>query len=248
MSDTGYRNAVRNAGQPTGRNEVGATQRVVDWLIRGFREGRYAPGQRLTEAALTSELGVSRGPVREALRRLAAEGFLELHPHRGATVRRVDRGFFAEVFAVREVLEGLAASLAARRINEPGHRELVLSAINDITAELKGEHEVNYLEDNIAFHQLVVDPAGNSELARLVAQLQYPAFRDAYFDTITQDVREEAWRGHLKVLEAILEGDPARAEQAMREHIVWSGQVFQSLPESVYTEVAAAHLRQRQLG
>ena len=86
---------------------------MIEAITDGVKDGRYAPGQRLVEADLTAELGVSRGPLREALGRLAAEGVLELEPYRGAVVRRLTREDVEDLFSVREVLEGEAARLAA---------------------------------------------------------------------------------------------------------------------------------------
>ena len=92
--------------------------RVVDAIIRGIRAGVYVPGQRLIEADLTRDYQVSRGPVREALKRLAAEGVLTLTRHRGAYVRALSREEVRDSLMVLEALVGLMANLAAKRIAE----------------------------------------------------------------------------------------------------------------------------------
>src|SRR5512134_3171820 len=98
------------------KNKTGGAKTVVEATIEaiksGIFEGRYAPGQRLIEADLTRELSVSRGPLREALGRLVADGLVEIEPYRGAIVARPSREDVANTLQLREVLEGLAARLA----------------------------------------------------------------------------------------------------------------------------------------
>src|SRR5918993_1901760 len=100
---------------------------TVDYVLEHLRncviQGRYAPGQRLIEADLTRDLRVSRGPLREAFRRLSAEGLLESVPHRGAVVRRLTLREMKELFQIRVQLESLAAQLAAEAIANPAIRE-----------------------------------------------------------------------------------------------------------------------------
>ena len=86
---------------------------IVNEILRGLYSGRYVPGQRLIEADLTREYKVSRGSIREALKRLAAEGVVSLNLHRGAYIRLLSRSEVRELLAVIEVLTGLAARLAA---------------------------------------------------------------------------------------------------------------------------------------
>jgi DNA-binding GntR family transcriptional regulator len=97
---------------------------VVDEIREGILSGRYAPGQRLIGRDLTEYVGFSRGPVREALRRLSAEGLIEIVPNRGAVVRHLTRKQVEDLFVVRKNLEGLAARLAAERIHEGKNRAL----------------------------------------------------------------------------------------------------------------------------
>ena len=90
---------------------------TVDFIVERLREdilaGRLAPGSRLVESDLTARFAVSRGPVREALRRLSAEGLIEHRPHRGAVVRRLSERDIRELFQIRVEMEALAARLAA---------------------------------------------------------------------------------------------------------------------------------------
>ena len=100
----------------------GTVEYVLEHLRNGVIQGRYAPGQRLIEAALTRDLRVSRGPLREAFRRLSAEGLLESVPHRGALVRRLTLREMKELFQIRVQLETLAAQLADDAMPDPAAR------------------------------------------------------------------------------------------------------------------------------
>ena len=93
-------------------------QRVVNAVISGIQKGRFVPGQRLIEVDLTRELKISRGPVREAFKRLAGEGVLVLNRHRGAYIRAQTREEVDDTLCVMEVLGGLAAKLAAQSIHK----------------------------------------------------------------------------------------------------------------------------------
>ena len=93
---------------------LSSPDQVAQVLLDGIKSGRIVPGQRLIEADLTSELRVSRGPVREALKRLSAEGLVRLIPHRGAYIRKLTRREVMDILVIQETLTALAARLAAQ--------------------------------------------------------------------------------------------------------------------------------------
>lgn len=206
------------ASEPSGARGT-AVDTVTAAIIEGIKYGRFVPGQRLVESDLTSELGVSRGPLREAFGRLAAEGLLEIEPYRGALVRRLRREDIVDLFEVREALEGQAAALAAARIDTAGNRATLEAAL----AEMREEHDrtdiVGYMDVNERFHALIVELSGNRTLARLVGQLQVQVFRLFYRRLADAAARERSVSDHEAVATAILAGDPAAAEQAMRAHV-----------------------------
>jgi DNA-binding GntR family transcriptional regulator len=192
---------------------------VTDWILKGIHEGRYAPGQRLVEAEITQELGVSRGPLREAFRRLAADGILEIQAHRGAAVRRHSRTELAELFRVREVLEGLAARLAAERIDAPGVREKVLSMLKHIHKAGPHFDVEDHMEDNEIFHRTIFELSGNRFLQRVMTPLQMPTYRAAFFRLLKSANQKRSLDQHIAIVEAIIAGKPDRAEAAMRKHV-----------------------------
>lgn len=198
-----------------------AVDRVVHSIREGVKRGRYAPGQRLPEVDLTRELGVSRGPLREALSRLAAEGVLEIEPYRGAMVRRLTRRDVEDLYQVREVLEGQAAALAARRVREGDGADRVRAALDDMD-RWRGRTDTDaysYMDANAAFHGMLIELADNQVLADLMAQLRTNAFRLQLVNLMRSDAREASIDEHDDVARAILAGDPRKAESAMRRHV-----------------------------
>jgi DNA-binding GntR family transcriptional regulator len=192
---------------------------VVEAITEGIKHGRYAAGQRLVEADLSRELGVSRGPLREAFGRLAADGLLVIEPYRGALVRRMSRADLIDLFQVREALEGQAARLAAERIHLADHRERLQRALDDVRAHREEADVAAYMDVNERFHQLIVELSGNQALARMIAQLQIQAFRLLYRRLADSAAKTHSIEEHEHVAAAILDRDAAAAEREMRAHV-----------------------------
>ncbi|MCI0430176.1 MAG: GntR family transcriptional regulator [Rhodospirillales bacterium] len=192
---------------------------VAESILKGIHEGRYAPGQRLVEADISQELGVSRGPLREAYRRLTADGILEIQPHRGATVRRHSRAELAELFRVREVLEGLATRMAAERIDRPEVRERAFAALDHLKRAGPLLDVADHIEDNERFHRTIFELSGNRFLQRVMTPLQMPTYRAAFFLLLRAENRQRSLSQHTAILEAIVAGNPSRAEAEMRKHV-----------------------------
>src|SRR5204863_8676874 len=126
-------------------------QRVYDFLREEILAERLQPGAELQEVALSEELGVSRGPIREAIGRLAAEGLVTVRPRRGAVVRSLSKDEFLELYQVREALELMAVKLAVPRLQAEDVEEL--QALIDAMAGHAERGEVGeFFEANAAFH------------------------------------------------------------------------------------------------
>ena len=207
-----HRPRVRDPG-------TGATEHVVAALTQAIRDDAYQAGDRLVESRLTEQFGVSRSSVREALRRLESFGLVEIEPHRGAIVRTIGRNEVVQMLAVREVLEGLAAALAAQNVNQANNRQRLEAMLAQVRQVRSGAIEVNYLEDNLAFHRLIVEIGGNVTLAQQINQLQLPVSRNRFFEKMKPADWERSLTEHEFILEAILDGDAMTAEQQMRAHI-----------------------------
>lgn len=192
---------------------------VVEAIYRGIKEGRFVPGQRLVEADLTRQLDVSRGPIREALRRLSTEGFVTIEPHKGAIVRKLTRDDVVQVFSVREVLEGFAARLAAENITVADNRRRLLTIVKEMQAHYDANDLFDYMESNEKFHDFIVEVGGNRYLQTLVSQLRTPLYRYQFNHLMNVASKRNSMDDHKLIADAILKGDGAAAEQAMRNHV-----------------------------
>ena len=190
---------------------------IVGRLREDILAGRLKPGLRLVECDLTARFAVSRGPVREALRRIAADGLIEHWPHRGAVVRRLSEREIRELFSIRIEMEALAARLAAAA-DDPGRRARFVAAIEPIYAETPRE-ACEYLKENAAFHDAVMALADNLQLRELAARLQLPLIMAQVGDALTPPVLEASVREHRAIAKAILARDPEAASGRMRAHL-----------------------------
>jgi DNA-binding GntR family transcriptional regulator len=190
---------------------------IVERLREDILAGRLPPGSRLVECDLTSRFGVSRGPVREALRRLSADGLIEHWPHRGAVVRRLTEREIRELFLIRIEMEALAARLAAAA-DAPERRARFVAAIRPIYADAP-RNACEYLKENAAFHDAVMALADNLALRDLAMRLQLPLIMAQVGDVLTPPVLEASVREHRAIAKAILKRDPAAASARMREHL-----------------------------
>lgn len=184
-------------------------------LLTELREGRLNPGERLRETELAERLGVSRTPVREAIRQLEADGIVTHVPRQGATIRRLDYAEVMELYEMRAVLEGTAARLAARAASDIEIEELV--DMNNQMAALGNAPEAFIL--NRQFHAALLDAAKNRFLTRSIHTLQ-KALMILGPTTLTEPNRaEKAVEEHFGILDAIKARDGTLAEAAMRAHI-----------------------------
>lgn len=196
--------------------------------------GAWPPGTRLREAELADTFGVSRTPVREAVRRLLQEGLLEARPTQGVRVRRPALSDALDAYAVRGTLEGMAARLAAERASEADRRELL--ALLDEVEAAAGRDEAAQIEADLAFHRRVADLSANASLIRALETLAGHV-TPLKVQTRDQNASGATTRQHRAVAEAIARGDGPAAEEAMREHVGWFAQL---LSERFGAELPAA--------
>ena len=203
-------------------------ERLVPLIEDDIVEGRLAPGERLDEVGLAARHGVSRTPVREALRRLAETGLVTLRPRRGAVVAALEPTRVAEAFEVMAELEAMAGRLAARRI-----RAKEIAALRLIHAECEAAaahgHADGYYAANGRFHHLVYTAAGNGfllgEATKLHARLKpYRRLQLRAPRRLAASLAE-----HEAVLAALEAGDGAAAADALRAHVSVQGERFGDL-------------------
>jgi DNA-binding GntR family transcriptional regulator len=196
--------------QPRTREEF-AADRLREAIFRGELE----PGQRLDEHALAELWGVSRTPVRSAIRILAAESLVELLPHRGAVVNELSLDELEEVYLVRGILEGMAARLAAPNMDE--ERILLLRAI---LAEMDDTPDPDqWLALNNRFHHTIYQAANRPRMLSIieyVRNIATPYIRQ-FIDAPHHMKSSRA--DHYRIVEACAHGDGERAEAAIRKHL-----------------------------
>ncbi|GIH80836.1 GntR family transcriptional regulator [Planobispora longispora] len=191
---------------------------VVDDLRDLILRGRYAPGARLGEVELAETLGVSRTPVREALRRLQAEGLVEVVANRGARVAEHPAGDLETVFELRARIEGLAARQAAAVATaEDADR---LHGIAVALREHAERHDLDAVYRlNADFHQGLVRLGGSAVLAQsLSALIHSPVLLRTYGSFDAEAMRRSADH-HIEIAAAVRAGDPDWAEAVMRAHL-----------------------------
>lgn len=218
------------------QNRQTVVEMAAKAIANGILSGRFAPGQRLVEADLTKELGISRNPLREAFGRLAAEGLLQVEPFRGAIVARLSRKELVDLFAVRECLESWAARLAAENI----HQSPLLDYVRELETSLRTPQPIlpnvsDYLEDNKKFHGLILRLAGNSHLPKLLEQLQFPIFQSAFFRMYDANIYRHSTADHCAILQAILAGDADAAAARVAEHVRHTSKLLYSLPDHFFS-------------
>lgn len=189
---------------------------VYERLCQDIQSGVLAPGSRLREAEIAERLLVSRTPVREAIRRLEAEGLVDHLPRSGAAVRRLDYSETMELYEMRTVLEGTAARLAARAASEVELEEL--AAINDDMRASEGQPE-RLFRLNRQFHRRLIEAARNRFLLKSMATVENTLLILGASSMYRPERATAAVAEHAEVLDALIARDGPRAEAAMRRHM-----------------------------
>jgi DNA-binding GntR family transcriptional regulator len=231
----GRKTAVARGQRPAGKKHgPSSPDQVVATIRHGILIGRYVPGQRLIEADLTSELRVSRGPVREALKRLAAEGVVALSPHRGAYIRALARSEVRDLLDVLEAIVSLASRLAAERIDRPGNRARLAAAYRRLERHGATGDPVALAIDRTGFYDSIFEVAGNRELARmnpvvptLILRIQVQPYRSRKF-------RTEQFADYRRLYQAITRGDAASARRVAEKHVRHSRKHAMSLADEAF--------------
>lgn len=191
---------------------------VYETLREAIRNGSLTPGERLMEIQLAEELGVSRTPVREAIRKLELERFVVMLPRRGTYVANLSLKDINEVFEIRAALDGLAAGLAAERITEE-ELEQMERLLVEIADYIEQHNNQKIVEADEAFHDILYRASRNERLVGIICNLreQFTRFRSVSinYPGRLQNTLEE----HRQLVEAIAQRNPEAAQQKAREHI-----------------------------
>jgi DNA-binding GntR family transcriptional regulator len=194
-------------------------------LRDGILDGRRAPGERLGEIEMAADLGLSRTPVREALRRLGSEGLVELLPNRSARVRAWTAEDLDETYEVRAALEGLGARRAAGRITPEQLDRLGVLADEMVTVDPSLGHRppgdfADLADLNAEFHALIVRASGSGRLGETLAGVvQVPLVLRTY-RRYTPEALARSHAHHREIVDALRAGDGMWADAVMRSHVL----------------------------
>lgn len=215
LRGTPAQDSSRAAHAKPGRR-VPLGQSVAQAIRRAILTGRYKSGERLVEDRLSAEFNVSRVPVREALKTLAAEGLVELLPRRGARVAAWSHDVAMELVEVRATLEGLNARLAARR-----HDPAVIARLRDVLergiAAAERGSPVELARLNAEYHELLYVAGNNRVLQDTVRSLRERT--EMVFLRNSAERAPEDWKEHAAILSAIVSGDEEMAALLAMRHV-----------------------------
>lgn len=194
---------------------------VRDDMLALILKGVLTPGQRINEPDVAARLGVSRVPVREALRELESSGLVVARKHSGVFVRQLDAPEIRDLYEMRGLLDGFAGRQAAQL---PAPQKAALLAVLDDSVEAMKDaasrHEVQrYYGENLRFHWAIVEAAGNRSLTEtyrsIVQKLHLSRLKNLSHDVGMQASIAE----HVEIVQAVRDGDPQRCETLMAHHV-----------------------------
>lgn len=208
---------------------------LVARIRNAILEGGLAPGQRLVEAELTDRFAATRGAVRETLVKLEGEGLVERERNRGARVREVTLGQAIEITEARAVLEGLCAAKAAERMTASERADL--ESLGERMAEaVAGGDVVGYSSCAQQIHAKVRELSRQTTVSDLLERLRYQCVRYHFSIALMPGRPQVGLEEHLRVIEAIVGGQPDEAEREMRHHLLLVTEALSKLGEQGGTQ------------
>lgn len=205
---------------------------VCETLREAIRTGVLKPGDRLMEIQLSEELGVSRTPVREAIRKLELEGYVIMMPRRGTYVASLSIRDINEVFEIRTSLDSLASGLAAERITDEELRRLKRLLV--LIGEYIEENDMDKIvETDMEFHDLLYQASRNTRLVGIIFNLREQLTRFRSTSMSYPGRLQETLEEHRRIVEAIADGDVKRAQKAAEDHMEKSEQTLLISMESL---------------
>lgn len=180
--------------------------------------GELTPGSRLNEIELCNTMGVSRTPLREAIRSLATEGLIELQPNRGAVVSIVSQEDVTEILPIMASLEGLGGRLAAMHMDQSKIAQ-VRKIHNQMISHYKNNEVAEYFETNRLIHELITEGSGNQTLVDTINSLSAKVRRARFTAQMTKESWAKAVSEHEEMIAALEAQDPDRLEAILVQHV-----------------------------
>jgi DNA-binding GntR family transcriptional regulator len=191
---------------------------VFQTLRQGILTGTLRPGERLLEIQLANRLGVSRTPIREAIRKLELEGLVTMIPRRGAEVAQITEKSLKDVMEVRRALDALSVELACDRIESSELEMLERACVNFEQAVATGDN-VTIAQADVTFHETIVQSTGNKRLLALVHNLSEQVYRYRFEYIKDSNQHSLLMREHRIIYDSIVIKDKDTAAKAAKEHI-----------------------------
>lgn len=191
---------------------------VFQTLREGILTGELKPGERLMEIHLANRLGVSRTPVREAIRMLELEGLVTMIPRKGACVASISKQDLKDVLELRRALDSLAVKLACERIS-PEQLLALHAAAKEFEKSTASNNAKEIAQADVRFHDIILDAAGNKRLIQMVNNLAERVFRYRLEYIKDRNNHEQLIKEHAKILEYIEKKDSEAAQRAIELHI-----------------------------
>ena len=191
---------------------------VFNTLRQAILTGELKPGERLMEIHLANKLGVSRTPIREAIRKLELEGLVTMIPRRGAEVAQITEKSMNDVLEVRRAMDALCVELACDRIT-PEELELLKTACDDFEAAVRTKDVKKIAQADVALHDIIVRATGNQRLIQLVNNLSEQMYRYRFEYIKDSSQHERLVEEHRIIYQSIVRKDRETASQAAKTHI-----------------------------
>lgn len=191
---------------------------VFKTLRNAIVHGEFEPGERLMEVTLAKRLGVSRTPVREAMRMLELEGLVVMIPRRGAEVARITEKDLSDALEIRVALEDLAAGLACKRIDDDGRARL-RQVCDDFKRAVNSKVIPEIVDADVAFHNTIMDVTNNQRLINMAQSLREQVYRYRVEYVKDFSYHDKLVAEHEALMNAILDGDADKAKEITRKHI-----------------------------
>ncbi|MBS3969193.1 MAG: GntR family transcriptional regulator [Clostridia bacterium] len=191
---------------------------VLEALKDAIVNGKLKPGERLMEQQVAEELGVSRTPVREAIRKLEIEGFIIMIPRKGAYVSDISLKDIAQVFEVRAAMEALAAGLAAQRIADDQMEKLERKLV-EVKNAVDNSDLDNIIHFDTDFHEIIYDASRNDRLVQILNNLREQIQRYRTASLASPGRLKDTLREHQELVDAISTRNVALAQKVAKEHI-----------------------------
>lgn len=197
----------------------GLHEAVLTQLLVAIRRGQLGPGERLREVEIAERLGLSRGTVREAIRRLEQEGLVVSQPHRGSYIAKVGVEDAAEIYSLRRVLEAFAVRLAIPRIDEAALGELTETVRAMVDAARSGDRN-EHLRTDLKFHEQICLRGGHQYLHRVWSGLALKLWLVSFgLRDDTADDRSARAKAHFELVDILRRRDSDRAVAWIENHI-----------------------------